>query len=141
MPKQRYRSGGTRSAGPESPLDRPGAETLEERTPDDLLDVLGDEYTRSVLEAIRNEPMSGTEVADATSMSKPTAFRRLNDLADIGLLEVQHRIDADDGHHHKEYHLVVDSVSVTFGDDLDVTVDADHTPSPARGRGAATLND
>ena len=68
-----------------------------------LLELLGDEYTRSVLRVVADQPRSGTEVADRTSMSKPTAFRRLNRLSEVGLVTVQRRIDTEQGHHHKVY--------------------------------------
>ncbi|GAB3687264.1 hypothetical protein GCM10028857_20170 [Salinarchaeum chitinilyticum] len=133
MQKQRHRSVGSQSLGgasdPETaaggrrPSAGPDDLLPDDLLPDDLLDVLGDEYTRLALSAIRDGPMSGAEVAEATSMSKPTAFRRLNELVEIGFASTRHRIDPDAGHHHKEYCLVVDSISVSFGEeDLDVTV-------------------
>lgn len=96
--------------------------------PDRLLDLLGDEYTRAVLEAIRDAPMSGAAVAEAASVSKPTAFRRLNELVDLGVAETRQCVDPDGGHHCKEYRLVVDSLSVSVGDDgLAVTVEESAT--------------
>lgn len=77
-----------------------------------LLDLLGDEYTRAVLRAVADEPRSGTEVADMTTMSKPTAFRRLNRLAEVGLVTVRQRIDTDQGHHHKVYEASLDTLEV-----------------------------
>lgn len=133
----------TRSAG-RSDLDtnkRRGRST-EDRAPDEpgeLLDLLGDDYARSAIEAIRDEPMSGAEVAAATDMSRPTAFRRLNDLADLGLVAVRRRIDPEDGYHSKVYELVVDSLSVDFGsEDVAVSVQTDSTPesSSSSRRGA-----
>jgi DNA-binding transcriptional ArsR family regulator len=107
--------------------------------PADLLDLLGDDYTLAAIDAIREEPRSGAEVADATGMSKPTAFRRLNDLVDLGLVEVRRRIDPHDGHHSKLYELVVDSLSVDLCDgDVDVTVRRDGT---ARDRGVPAGRD
>jgi DNA-binding transcriptional ArsR family regulator len=107
--------------------------------PADLLDLLGDDYTRAAIDAIREEPRSGGEVAEVTGMSKPTAFRRLNDLVDLGLVEVRRRIDPQDGHHSKLYELVVDSLSFDLGDGtLDVTVRRDGT---ARERGVPAGRD
>lgn len=141
MPKQLHRSTGTETNGAEYPLDEPPTQERPDGAPDDLLDVLGDEYSRSVLRAIRSKPMSGTEVAEMTSMSEPTAFRRLNELADLGFVETRHRIDAEDGHHYKEYHLLVDSISVTFGGNLDVTVDTDRSVHNRDAESLSTLND
>lgn len=141
MPTLLYRSTGTETNGRESPLDEPPTQERTDRAPDDLLDALGDKYTRSVLRAIRSKPMSGTEVAETTSMSEPTAFRRLNELVDLGFVETRYRIDAEDGHHYKEYHLLVDSISVTFGGDLDVTVDTDRSVHDRDAESLPTLND
>ena len=97
-----------------------------------LLDVLGDEYTRAALEAVLDRPRSGREVAAATDMSRPTAFRRLNTLVDLGLLETDQRIDPEAGHHHKEYRPVIDSFAVTIIDgEIGVVIEADH-PATSR---------
>jgi predicted transcriptional regulator len=77
-----------------------------------LLELLGDEYTRSALQAVADQPRSGSEVADRTSMSKPTAFRRLNRLAEVGLVRVHQRIDTEKGHHHKVYEARLDRLEV-----------------------------
>lgn len=84
-----------------------------------LLELLGDEYTRSVLRAVADQPRSGTAVAERTSMSKPTAFRRLNRLAESGLVTVRQRIDTEQGHHHKVYEANLDTLDV----DLDGLLD------------------
>lgn len=142
MQKQLHRSDGSKTPGVASDPDPASGDQRGSTAPDDLLDVLGDEYTRLTLDAIRDGPMSGAEVAEATSMSKPTAFRRLNDLVDIGFATTRRRIDPDGGHHHKEYCLVVDSVSVSFGeDDLDVTLRPDHAEHEHGTAPGVTLND
>ena len=102
--------------GPGSPKARDRDDELNHDDPTSLLDALGDEYTRAALEAILDQPKSGRKVAAATDMSRPTAFRRLNALVDLGLLETEYRIEPDDGHHHKVYRCVVDSFSVTIDD-------------------------
>ncbi|SDE88623.1 Helix-turn-helix domain-containing protein [Halorientalis regularis] len=101
--------------------------------PDELLELLGDEYTRAVLEAILDRPRSGGAVADEAGVSRATAFRRLNELAELGLVETEYHIDHDDGHHHKRYRAVIDTFSVTFGEEgFELAVDTDGTH--ARGR-------
>lgn len=65
-------------------------------------------------------------------MSRPTAFRRLNTLVDLGLLETDQRIDAEEGHHYKEYRPVSDSFVVTIDDGgIEVVIESDH---PVRSR-------
>ncbi len=84
-----------------------------------LLDLLGDEYTRTVLRAVIDQPRSGTEVAERTSVSKTTAFRRLNRLADVGLVTVRQQIDTENGHHHKVYEATHERVEIDLGTVLD----------------------
>jgi len=43
-------------------------------------------------------------------MSRPTAFRRLNELERAGLVTTEQHID-NSGHHHKRYRAVVEEVS------------------------------
>lgn len=99
--------------------------------PTTLLEALGDEYTKAAFEAVLDRARSGREVAAATDMSPPTAFRRLNVLVDLGLLETELRIDADGGHHHKVYYAVVNSFSVTIEEgEIDVVVESDPPVGP-----------
>ena len=93
---------------------------------DELLDLLGDSYAREVLAAVTEQPRSGREVSEVTSVSKPTAFRRLNRLEDAGLVRTDLVLDSD-GHHHKQYRAVVEEVSVGFGPDgIFVAVEVEH---------------
>jgi predicted transcriptional regulator len=82
----------------------------------DLLEMLGDEYTRRVLAAVTERPRSGREVMDAADVSKATAYRRLGDLEDAGLVESEMVFDPD-VHHHEQFHAVVESVAIEFGPD------------------------
>lgn len=97
----------------------------EDISAEELLELLGDEYTREVLEAVVEYSRSGREVAETTSVSKPTAFRRLNALEAAGLVTTEMVIE-DDGHHHKAYRSVLQSLSFELGPDgIDVEVDVE----------------
>lgn len=114
----------------------PGGEWRHEN-PVALLQQLGDEYTRAAFEAVLDRPRSGRAVAAVTKMSRPTAFRRLNALEELGVLVTEQRIDADDGHHHKQYRAVVDGFTVTIDDgDIEVVLESDPSagPTPIRRR-------
>jgi len=67
----------------------------------ELLDLLGDEYTRRVLESLVEQPRTGSEVVDAADVSKATAYRRLEELEAAGLVETTLRVDAG-GYHCKQ---------------------------------------
>ncbi|WP_136688560.1 winged helix-turn-helix domain-containing protein [Halorhabdus amylolytica] len=129
---------------PDSPRAAPPAANRDDKRlhedPTALLEALGDEYTRAAFEAVLDRPRSGQAVATVTDMSQPTAFRRLNTLVDLGLVETDHRIDTEEGHHHKEYRSVVDSFSVTIDGEIGAVIETDHrtgsrfeqpTPVPA----------
>ena len=110
--------------------------------PDELLELLGDEYTRAVLEAVLGRPRSGAAVADATGVSRATAFRRLNELAELGLVETVYHLDTEDGHHHKRYHAVIDTFSVTFGEEgIELAVDTGDSHARGRASARAPAND
>lgn len=90
---------------------------------EDLLALLGDDYTRQVFGAVADGPKSGAEVADATDVSRATAYRRLNDLKDAGLVDSD-LVVCEDGNHYERYECVADSLCVTVDDgDLHATID------------------
>lgn len=94
---------------------------------DSLLTLLGDENTRRVLETIAEEPRGGREIAELLSLSRPTVYRRLNDLTDAGLVETTLAV-CPDGHHHKQYSALVETASVELtADGLTATIQ--HTDS------------
>ena len=82
----------------------------------------------ALIEAVLERPRSGREVAEQTDMSRSTAFRRLNTLVDLNLVETEQRIDATDGHHRKQYRAIVESFSVRFGDGgLDIVIESEES--------------
>lgn len=104
---------------PESPTSVPSADSEQTPEPnvsaDALLELLGDEYTYRVFEAVLEQPRTGREVIEATDVSKATAYRRLDELEEAGLVETTMHVD-EDGHHCKRFHGVVESVRVGFGE-------------------------
>jgi len=78
----------------------------------ELLELLGDEYTRRVLQAVVEQPRSGTAVMDAADVSKATAYRRLDALEEAGLV-VSETIFDPDGHHHERYRAVVEGIELS----------------------------
>lgn len=107
-----------------------------------LLELLGDEYTQRVLRAIGDESLTGSELIERAGVSKATAYRRLDDLQEAGIVESTMRIDPD-GHHCEQYQLAVDNLSVSFGPDgFEVTIDhGDSDAIDADGRLLAPADD
>ncbi|WP_338742278.1 winged helix-turn-helix domain-containing protein [Haloplanus salilacus] len=88
----------------------------------ELFELFGDEYTRRVYETITEQPRSGRAVAEAADVSRATAYRRLNDLRDAGLVRTEMMI-CDDGHHKERFMSVPTSISISLGDGIGATVD------------------
>jgi DNA-binding transcriptional ArsR family regulator len=116
----------------------------EEPTPDSdgdcgpsatqLVDLLGDEYTRQVLETIADEPMGGREIAETTSISRPTVYRRLNRLEEAGLVETGMEL-CPNGNHHKQFQAVLEMASFQLdGGELTASVRTEDTASDRRTR-------
>lgn len=80
-----------------------------------VLDLLEDEYTRRILEALAEEARPASELIDACGASRATVYRRLNGLQDHGLVEFgveSHR----EGHHRKVFESVLERATVEVGD-------------------------
>ena len=88
----------------------------------ELFDLFGDEYTRRVYQTVTAQPRSGRAVAEAADVSRTTAYRRLNELRDAGLVRTEMMI-CDDGHHKERFEAVATSLSVSLDDGLKTTVD------------------
>jgi hypothetical protein len=88
----------------------------------ELFELFGDEYTRRVYETITEQPRSGRAVAEAADVSRATAYRRLNDLRDAGLVRTEMMI-CDDGHHKERFEPVSASISISLGDGIGAMVD------------------
>jgi len=71
-----------------------------------ILALLGDEYARQLLTLLVEQPRTGRELAAATDMSRPTIYRRLEQLAENGLVRTEMEFDPD-GHHRKRFHATV----------------------------------
>lgn len=92
---------------------------------DELLELLGDQYARQVLQAVADEPRAGQEIAEATGISTPTVYRRLDELEEAGFVESEMVFDAD-GHHYQVYRSVLEGADLRFGrEGLTVSVRTD----------------
>ncbi len=105
---------------------------------DELLELLGDEYTYCVFEAIVEKPRTGRELVEATDASKPTVYRRLQDLEEAGLVDSTMNI-ASDGNHCKQFHAVVSSLEVGFdADGFTARLESNTRPDASARAGTAT---
>jgi predicted transcriptional regulator len=88
-----------------------------------ILDALQDVDCRSILAATSEESLSASELSTTCDLPLSTTYRKLDTLADIGLLAERTRL-CPDGKHASEYVRVVDDVRVSAGADggFEVTV-------------------
>jgi predicted transcriptional regulator len=100
--------------------DAPVNATRDEPTvsvpPDDLFDLLDDQYARTILEATRDEARRARELIELCDASKPTVYRRLNRLEDAGLVTARQTYDPD-GHHCQVFRATLDEIVVDVGPD------------------------
>lgn len=79
-----------------------------------ILALLGDEYARRLLTRLVEQPRTGRELAAATDMSRPTIYRRLEQLDENGLVRTEMQFDPD-GHHRKRFHATVSTFDFAVG--------------------------
>jgi DNA-binding transcriptional ArsR family regulator len=84
-----------------------------------LLSLLSEPSVRGLLGMLGDRPMAARELAEATDVSRPTVYRRLNDLQEAGVVEVSMAYQSD-GHHHKRYRLTVDDLSLSLAGEVEV---------------------
>lgn len=83
----------------------------EDCTSADLLGLLDDECARTILTNTSREPMSAQTLDAECEASRPTIYRRLNDLLDCGLVEKRTE-PAPDGNHYARYAATVERIEV-----------------------------
>lgn len=76
------------------------------------MDLLGDEYARTILRGTDEDPKSASELQQTYDISRPTISRRVNRLLDHHLLTERTEIDPDEGHHYSLYEAGLDRVIV-----------------------------
>ena len=83
--------------------------------PEQLLTLLGDEYTRAIIDALGAESLPAREIASRTEISRPTVYRRLDRLEAAGVVEPTMTVDPD-GHHRQAFEIVIDGLELSLGD-------------------------
>jgi predicted transcriptional regulator len=87
----------------------------DETDGDHLLDVLGDGDARRILASVSERPRSAKELGDEHGLSLPTVYRRLDRLAEHGLVTSTATVE-DDGTHYKRYEATFHRAVVTLRD-------------------------
>jgi len=100
----------------------PSARDDEFRT-EDILDVLGDEPTRRIIETL-SEPMTANELSEACDIPLSTMYRKLDHLTEASLVTESTQI-RQGGQHTTRYELDFREIGVWVGEDHSLTASID----------------
>lgn len=93
----------------------------------EVVDLLDDEYVRSILAATSAEPLSAKELGERCGVSASTIYRRVERLEAAGLVHERTR-PRPDGHHDTVYVATLERFELTVCDgEIDWTLDRRHT--------------
>lgn len=105
------------------------ADDGEAEADSDVVEVLGDDYVRTILVQTREEPKSVQALSDACDADPSTIYRRVERLTEADLLEDHQQLDPD-GHHHKVYAARLREVRIRLGE-ADYEVEIERREPPA----------
>ncbi len=86
----------------------------EETSKDKVLQALADEYSRSILLSTIQKAKSAVELSTEKNIPISTAYRRLHELQEAGLVAVERSVITDDGKKFDLYRSTVKSVAISF---------------------------
>lgn len=86
-----------------------------ERSPEEVLDLFGDDLARRILLLTSDAPMSVAALADELDVSRPTVYRRVNALVRYGILHEDVELDPD-GHHYRTFEPALNEITFRLDD-------------------------
>ena len=86
----------------------------DEAAKDKVLQALADEYSRSILLSTIQKPKSAVELSTEKNIPISTAYRRLHELQEAGLVAVERIIITEDGKKFDLFRSTVKNVSISF---------------------------
>lgn len=102
----------------------PGGESAtltEEAEIESLLGTLEDPDCRAIIEATTGEALSASELSDRCDLPLSTAYRKVDRLTDVGVLEERVRLSRS-GQHTSEYTLQVDSIQLSVDPESGIVI-------------------
>lgn len=82
--------------------------------PASVLRVLGNKYNAEILRATHT-PKSAQELSDELDIPIATSYRRIEELRDHDLLELEGREFSEEGRRTKVYRRKIDEIAIAFG--------------------------
>lgn len=86
-----------------------------------LLGALEDDDCRAILEATSEQARSASELCDCCNLSSSTAYRKIDNLTDAGLLEESIRLSRS-GSHTSEYRLAVQNLEISLDGGVELSM-------------------
>ena len=80
-----------------------------------VLQALADEYSQTILISTIEKPMSAVELSIKHDIPISTAYRRVHELQEVGLIVVERCVITDDGKKYDVYRSTVKGVKVNLG--------------------------
>ena len=90
--------------------------TEEECTIENIGGFLEDRTARRILIEASRRPMSAESLSEAAAASKPTIYRRLEEMRRCDLLVERTRLDTEAGHHHTVYATDLERIVIELND-------------------------
>lgn len=88
----------------------------DERSPEKILNMIGDTKARTVLAAVIQKPRSVNELEERLDLSQASVYRQVNKLHEYDLI-AERTLVADDGNHYSEYKCNFKSVIMSVEED------------------------
>lgn len=82
---------------------------------DELLALLGDEYTRTILSTVGEDSLPAREIANRSDISRATVYRRINRLEAAGVVEEVMSIHPE-GQHRREFKIAHNHIELSLAD-------------------------
>lgn len=110
---------------------RPGGDgnttVSEDEDIEKLLGTLEDADCRSIIRETSEQALSASELSESCGLPLSTAYRKLDQLTDVGVLEERIRI-SQSGQHTSEYILQMDSIKVTVDSESGLELELSREP-------------
>lgn len=101
-----------------------GIEQTTEVDTDALLTALQDEDCRAIVQAVEDEALSASELAETCDLPTSTTYRKLDTLTDAALLDERLRLSSS-GSHEREYVAGHVDLTISVGSGATVDVEAE----------------
>jgi predicted transcriptional regulator len=88
----------------------------EDRSVQDVLDTIGDDYARQILASLSRESRAAKDLAEECDISLPTVYRRLEQLEEQELVTSRTETDTD-GNEFQLYECNFESTLISLDDD------------------------